>query len=111
MEGKTPPAQVPQCQDHLGHKYRTDMKLVYWIENLTLLVMIANTVSVVIIIGANMQHIIYNICSIFNIQYYLSAPCAMHIRTDCLTQHYTEAKDWSDVRYNRNLSAIGGNQL
>ena len=26
-------------------------------------------------------------------------------------QHYTEVKDWSDVRYNRNLSAVGGNQL
>ena len=23
---KTPPAQVAQCQDHLGHKYRSGMK-------------------------------------------------------------------------------------
>ena len=26
MEGKTPPAQVAQCQDHLGHKYRSGMQ-------------------------------------------------------------------------------------
>ena len=52
-------------------------------------------------------------CCLYSIlfQYYLSAPCAMHTRTDCPMQHYTEVKDWSDVRYNRNLSAVGGNQL
>ena len=26
------------------------------------------------------------------IQYYSSAPCAMHTRTDCPMQHYTEVK-------------------
>ena len=26
MEGKTPPAQVAQCQDHLGYKYRSGMQ-------------------------------------------------------------------------------------
>ena len=26
VEGKTPPAQVAQCQDHLGHKYRSGMQ-------------------------------------------------------------------------------------
>ena len=43
--------------------------------------------------------------SIFNIQYYSSASCAMHTRTDCPMQHYAEVKDWSDMRYKRNLSA------
>ena len=26
MEGKTPSAQVAQCQDHLGHNYRSGMQ-------------------------------------------------------------------------------------
>ena len=26
MEGKTPPAQVAQCQDHLEHKHRSGMQ-------------------------------------------------------------------------------------
>ena len=50
--------------------------------------------------------------SIFNIQYYSSAPCAMHTRTGCPMQHYTEMRYWSDMRYNyMNWSAISGNQL
>ena len=30
--------------------------------------------------------------SIFNIQYYARALCAMHTRTDCPMQHYAEVK-------------------
>ena len=59
--------------------------------------------TVQVAISANVYSII--------IQYYSSAPCAMHTRTDCPMQHYTEVKDWSDMRYNRNSSAISGNQL
>ena len=49
---------------------------------------------------------------IFNIQYYSSASCAMHPRTGCPMQHYTEMRYWSDMRYNNvNWSAISGNPL
>ena len=29
MEGKTPPAQVAKCQDHLGHKYRRHVEVIW----------------------------------------------------------------------------------